>query len=559
MHLAGLAGQLKENIEKLNTWMKILQKQEVQGRENFSKWAYGLISDQEKFESDAEIRSFSSIFHGNVAAVPWISDGIANGSPAMRASLASRDFMTTDIVNHYIGTPYHGLILIPGCDKNMPAAAMSLLYTDEPGWILCGGSIRPGEDNTDIVSVYQASGKKDRGEITEEQYAHIHEKACPWAWACGGMYTANSMFTIFEAMGLTPLYGSSTMAEDKVKTGEIIDTATLTEDIITNHRTPSKYITKWSFENAVRILCVLGGSTNPVLHLLAMAQATKNWEHRVHLTEEDIERISRATPFIANLAPNGSHRMQALAENGGTPTVLRYMLEHGHLDGSQRTLTGKTLQEELMKLDQWEYQKNLDALFAQEILKPFDTPYLDRGHLVYLQGNMGGGWTKVSNAGLEEFRGKAVVFENEQDFLVNYQNRGIAAGSMVVIRNMGPKWAPGMPEMLTPTSKIIGAYGMQTRIGLMTDARFSGGSVGGAPIIGHMEEDGNIRLIENGDIIIIDPRKNLMELDISPEAIQSREARYIPYERQERHIPMPLRQYARWNPNPRTGSLSIEF
>lgn len=501
----------------------------------------------------------SGIFHGNIAAVPGISDGIANGSPAMRASLASRDFMTTDIVNHYIGTPYHGIILIPGCDKNMPAAAMSLFYTDEPGWILCGWSIRPGADNSDIVTVYQASGKKDRGEITPREYEDIHEHACPWAWACGGMYTANSMFTIFEAMGLTPLYGSSTMAEDKIKTGERAAVAKITEDIILEHRTPSKYITKASFENAVRILCVLGGSTNPVLHLLAMAEATKNWEYPIHFSEADIERISRETPFIANLAPNGEHRMQALSENGGTPTILRYMLEHDHLDGNQLTLTGKALHEELMAINKEEYEKNLHALFKKNILRPFDQPFLDRGHLVYLDGNMGSGWTKVSNAGLEEFRGKAVVFEDEQDFLMNYQTRWISEGSMVVIRNMGPKWAPGMPEMLTPTSKIIWAFGMHTKIGLMTDARFSGGSVGGAPIIGHMEEDWHIRIIRDGDTIIVDPRQNLLSLDISPEEVQSREEKYHPFKKNEKHIPMPLRQYARGNPNPRKGSLSIEF
>lgn len=501
----------------------------------------------------------AGIFHGNIAAVPGISDGIANGSPAMRASLVSRDNMTTDIINHYVGTPYHGIILIPGCDKNIPAAAMSLLYTDEPWWILCGGSIHTGANNTDIVSVYQASGKKDRGEITHEEYESIHAHACPWPGACGGMYTANSMFTIFESMGLTPLYGSSTLAEEKVKTWEHQDIAKLTEEILIHHRTPSTYITKGSFENAVRILCILWGSTNPVLHLLAMAESTKNWKHPIIFTEEDIERISKETPFLANLAPNGEHRMQILSEHWGTPAILRYMLEHGHLDWSQYTLTGKTLSEELMHIDQDEYMHHLESLFSLGIMKPFESPYLDRGHLIFLTGNIGSGWTKVSNAWLEEFRGKAVVFESETDFLAHYQECGIMEGSMVVIRNMGPKRWPGMPEMLTPTSKIIGAYGMHTKIGLMTDARFSGGSVGGAPIIGHIDEDKGIALIENGDMIRVDPQKNLLELHVSPRELENRRKKYVPYIHPEVHIPMPLRQYARGNPNPRSGSLSIEF
>jgi len=497
--------------------------------------------------------------HANMAAAPGVSDGISNGSPAMRASLASRDHMTVDITNHYIGTPYHGLVLIPWCDKNMPAAAMSLFYLNDPWFILCGGSIRPGEDNTDIVSVFQGSGKKDRGEISNEEYIKIHKKSCPGPWACGWMYTANSMFTIFEAMGITPAHNSSTLAEDKIKGKDIVDIPSLAEDIVENHRIPSSYITKSSFENAVRILCVLWGSTNPVLHLLAMAQATKNWENPVEFTEVDIERISKETPFIGNLSPNGEHRMKALSDNGGTPTILRYMLENGHLDGSQKTLTGKTLEEELNNLDDEEYNKNIKALLEKNIIKPFEDPFLNRGHLVYLDGNMWGGWTKVSNAGLSTFEWEAVVFESEDDFLKNYLNKWIWEWSVIVIRNVWPKGAPWMPEMLTPTSKIIGNFGMDTRIALMTDGRFSWGSVWGAPIIGHMEEDWLIRLIKDGDIIVINPETNAMNLTVSDEEIRLRETQYVVRERIEKHVPLSLRQFARGNPNPRTWSLSIDF
>lgn len=422
----------------------------------------------------------NSTYIGDIFSVTGVSDGISMGYDAMRHSLVSRDTGALSIINHVSAAPYEGIILIPGCDKNMPASAMALLSMDMPGYILSGGSIKPGhikkdgvEEDIDIVDSFVAAGAKAEGTITEEERRDIQEHACPGFGACGGMYTANSMFTLFEAMGLSPLHSSSIMAEDKAE--ETANAYKVLEDMIKADRKPSDFIDKRSFENAARSVCVLGGSTNPIMHLRAMARACD-----IDFTEADFERISKETPFISNLMPSGEYRMADLSRIGGTPAMLKYMLDNGHLDGSAKTLTGRTIAEDLANI---EY--DIDAMVKSKVIKPFEDPILARGHLVLLNGNLGTGWTKISGSGDAPFEGRAVVFDSESEFHEKWEEKVQGEGDIIVIRFEGPKGSPGMPEMLKPTTALVGRYGKKAKIGLMTDGRFSGGSVGGAPIIGH--------------------------------------------------------------------------
>ena len=456
-----------------------------------------------------------SLLHANVFAVTGVSDGISMGYDAMRHSLVSRDIGALSIINHVSAAPYEGIILIPGCDKNMPAAAMALLSLNIPGYILAGGSIKPGNldgNEIDIVTSFIAAGQVAKGIISEEQRRRIQENACPGFGACGGMYTANSMFTLFEAMGLSPLYSSSTLADNKE--GECLDAHTILEDIIAKKRIPSEFITKASFENAVRIVSVLGGSTNPVLHLIGIAKSGE-----INFTEADFERVSRDTPFIGNLMPSGIYRMKDISEAGGTPAILRYMLDNGHLDGNALTLTGRPIGEELQRIS---YDK--DRLLKSGVIVPFEQSYLGRGHLVMLKGNLGTGWTKISGSGLEPYEGRAVVFESESDFHSHWQEKVKGDGDFVVIRYEGPKSAPGMPEMLKPTTALVGKYGKDARIGLITDGRFSGGTSG--PCIGHIEPEayngGAIGAIKDGDIVEIDIPKRKINVKLTDKEIKER-------------------------------------
>lgn len=485
---------------------------------------------------------------GDDFGVPGVSDGISMSYDAMRHSLVSRDSSARAIINHVSGTPYRALILIPGCDKNMPAAAMALLHLDVPGYIMCGGSILPGEidgKKTDIVPVFTADGEVAAGRMTQEQRERIRKAACPFfpdreinGGACGGMYTANSMFTILEAMGLSPLYSSSTMTVDKV--AEAAAAHYVIREIMKHDRVPSQYITRASFENAVRITAVLGGSTNPVLHLQVMAKAA-----RIPFTEDDIEKIMRETPFLGDLMPNGIYRMHDLSMAGGTPQVLKYMLKHGHLDGNARTLTGKTIGEDLEAI-----ADESDKLLKSGVISSFDNPRLQRGHLVLLKGNMGTGWTKVSGAGLQPFDGKAVYFVDQRDYMETWNERIKGDGDFALIDNEGPKTSPGCPEMLRPTTLLIGKFGKKARIGLGTIGRFSGGSVGGAPIVGHMDETedgGLLGLVRDGERIYIDPANNSMNLvGVSEEEIRQRRANYKMPDRVRARIegsPADLKEY----------------
>jgi dihydroxy-acid dehydratase len=499
----------------------------------------------------------SKKLRGNLFALAGISDGISMGYDSMRHSLVSRDLMAAGIINHVSGAPYKGIVLLPGCDKNMPAAAMALFHLDIPGYIISGGSIMPGKLDgkaIDIVSTFVADGKVASGEMSPEERERIRKNACPGPGACGGMYTANSMFTIFEAMGISPLYSSSTMAVNKKE--ECLKAYKLIRELVKEGRTPSKILSKESFENAVRVTAVLGGSTNPILHLLAMARAAQ-----IPFTEEDIERISAQTPFLGDLMPSGQYRMAHIDQAGGTPQVLRYMLENGHLDGNARTITGRTLGEDLEGIT---YKK--DKLLKSGVIAPFDKPRLDRGHLVLLQGNIGTGWTKVSGSGLEPYEGRAVVFESQADFIENWGTRVKGEGDFVIIRNEGPKSSPGCPEMLKPTTLLTGKFGKEARIGLMTDGRFSGGSCGGAPIIGHVDETkegplgegGLVGILQDGDKILINPMSNDMNLvGVSVDEILRRKAAWtFPQKVRDRidSSPADLRAYSEQTTTAREGA-----
>lgn len=493
----------------------------------------------------------NSSFKGNIFSVPGVSDGISMGYDAMRHSLVSRDINALSIINHVSAAPYEGVVLIPGCDKNMPASAIALMQLNIPGFILCGGSIMPGSLNSqdiDIVNSYIAAGKCERGDMNEQQRMEILMNACPGPGACGGMYTANSMFTIFEAMGLTPLNSSSTMAINKET--ECRNAYSIIENLYKKGFTPYNIVTKASFENAVRIVSVLGGSTNPILHLLTMARAAK-----IPFYEYNFEEVSKKTPFLGNLMPSGVYRMKDLSEAGGTPAILKYMLENNHLDGNVRTITGKTLGEDL---EQISYNK--DKLLKSGVIASFDNPRLERGHLVLLNGNLGTGWTKISGAGTESYEGKAVVFDSQAEFFREWDERVIGEGDFVVIRYEGPKGSPGCPEMLKPSTALIGKFGQKARIGLMTDGRFSGGSVGGAPIIGHVDEaitGGLIGLIKNGDRIFVDPKNNKMQLLADDNEIERRRKAYSSSYKVHEKIsesPLDLRLYNKLTSSAREGA-----
>lgn len=499
-----------------------------------------------------------SDFKGDIFAVTGVSDGISMGYDAMRHSLVSRDTGALSIINHVSAAPYEGIILIPGCDKNMPASAMALLSMDMPGYILSGGSIKPGhierdgeEEDIDIVDSFVAAGAKAEGTITEEERRDIQEHACPGFGACGGMYTANSMFTLFEAMGLSPLHSSSIMAEDKAE--ETANAYKVLEDMIKSDRKPSDFIDKRSFENAARSVCVLGGSTNPIMHLRAMARASG-----IDFTEADFERISKETPFISNLMPSGEYRMADLARIGGTPAMLKYMLDNGHLDGSAKTLTGLTIAEDLASI---EY--DIDAMVKSNVIKPFSDPILARGHLVLLEGNLGIGWTKISGSGDAPFEGRVVVFDSESDFHDKWEDKVKGEGDIIVIRYEGPKGSPGMPEMLKPTTALVGRYGKKAKIGLMTDGRFSGGSVGGAPIIGHIDEaylGSTIAILKDNDKILIEPKLNKLNVLLDDSEIENRKKDLkVPDKVMERikNSPQDLKFYHKQASSPRDGATML--
>ncbi len=437
-----------------------------------------------------------------------ISDGITNGTSGMRYSLVSREIIADSIETVCAGHFYDGVITIPGCDKNMPGSIMTMGRLNRPSIMIYGGTIAPGhykEEELNIVSAFEALGKKLNGNLDDKDFCGIIQNACPGPGACGGMYTANTMAAAIEAMGMSLPYSSSYPALSQEKKNECTTSAHYLRILLEKDIKPSDIITKNSLENAIKTIVFLGGSTNAVLHLLAIA-ATMN----IELSLDDIQAINDKTPVIADLKPSGKYLMEHLSKVGGVPAVLKYMLQEGLIDGSCLTVTGKTLAENLASVPDLDFSK-------QNIIRPLSNPIKETGHLQMLYGNLapGGSVSKIS--------GKAQVFNSEVEVLKAIEDLQIKAGSVIVIRNEGPKGGPGMPEMLKPTSAIIGA-GLGDKVALITDGRFSGGTHGF--VVGHITpeafEGGPIALVENDDLIEIDINKNELNLLVDEKTLENR-------------------------------------
>lgn len=444
-----------------------------------------------------------------------VSDGIANGTEGMRYSLASREIIA-DSIEAVAGAHYYdGLVTVVGCDKNMPGALIAMGRLNRPSIMLYGGTIASGcfkNQKLNIVSSFEALGQKFAGTISEEDYKGIIKNSCPGAGACGGMYTANTMSSAIEALGMSLPYSASNPAISADKTQECEDIGKAIRKVLELDLKPRDIMTKKSFENAIRLITVLGGSTNAVMHLTAIAHSID-----IELTLHDFQRLSDSTPFLADLKPSGKYLMEDLHEAGGVPAVMKWMLAEGMLHGDCMTVTGKTIAENLADVPELDNGKG--------ILKPKDAPIKPSGHLQMLFGNLAeeGAVAKITGKEGERFEGTAIVFDDEFSAIEGVRNGSVKDGHVVVIRFEGPKGGPGMPEMLKPTSAIMGA-GLGKTVAMITDGRFSGGSHGF--VVGHVTPEaqvgGTIALVENGDKIVIDANKNEISLLISDEELAER-------------------------------------
>ncbi len=448
-----------------------------------------------------------------------VSDGISMGTPGMRFSLPSRDVIADSMETVVQAMSYDGLVTVVGCDKNMPGALMAMIRINKPCLMVYGGTIDSGCHNgkkLDIVSAFEAWGSKVAGTMSENEFQNIVEKACPGAGACGGMYTANTMASAIEALGMTLPYNSSNPATGSEKKSESIAAGQAMRILLEKDIKPSDIISKKSLENAIRLVTVLGGSTNAVLHFLAIARAAE-----IDFTLKDFQKISDNTPFLADLKPSGKYLMEDVHRVGGIPAVLKYLLEKDLLHGKCMTVTGKTLAENL---------KNVNGLKqGQDVIKPVDKPIKATGHLRMLYGNLAteGSVAKITGKEGLKFRGKAKVFDGEYATNDGISNGKVKKGDVVVIRYEGPKGGPGMPEMLKPTAAIMGA-GLGKEVALITDGRFSGGTHGF--VVGHItpeaQQGGAIALVKDGDIITIDAETNSINLEISEEELKSRKSQW---------------------------------
>ena len=446
-----------------------------------------------------------------------VSDGISMGTRGMSYSLQSRDIIADSVETVMGGQWYDGLIAIPGCDKNMPGVLIAMGRLNRPALMVYGGTIKPGHLNDqplDIVSAFQSYGQFIAGKISEEERQGIVEKACPGAGACGGMYTANTMATAIEAMGMSLPYSSSTPAVDKGKLDECVRAGAAIRHLLEKDIKPRDIMTREAFENAMVLIMATGGSTNAVLHLIAMARAVD-----VDLSLDDFQAVSNRIPFLADLKPSGKYVMEDLHNVGGTPAVMKYLLEQGLINGDCMTVTGKTVAENLADLP--------GLTEGQDVFMPLDKPIKPSGHIQILKGNLapGGSVAKITGKEGLRFVGPAKVYDCEEDMLAALEQKKIGKGDVVVIRYEGPKGGPGMPEMLTPTSAIMGA-GLGKDVALITDGRFSGGSHGF--IIGHVvpeaQEGGPIGLIQDGDEITIDANTLTLAVNLSEAELAKRRA-----------------------------------
>lgn len=472
MHLNGLAAEIKKGIQKINQ--------------------VGLV--------------FNTI---------GVSDGISMGTPGMRFSLPSRDVIADSVETVVQAMSYDGLVTVVGCDKNMPGALMGMLRLNRPSILVYGGTIASGCHNgkeLDVVSAFEAWGEKVAGTIDEKEYKSVIQNACPGAGACGGMYTANTMASAIEALGMALPYNSSNPAVSKDKQDECQAVGTAMQQLLAKDLKPLDIVTRKSLENALRLIAVLGGSTNAVLHFLAIAKAAN-----ITLTIDDFQRISDTTPFLADLKPSGKYLMKDLHQIGGVPAVLKFMLQHGMLHGDCMTVTGKTLAENL------EAVPNLKE--GQQLLRPLNNPIKSTGHIRILKGNLApeGSVAKITGKEGLLFEGPARVFDSEFDANDGIGRGEVKEGDVVVIRYEGPKGGPGMPEMLKPTAAIMGA-GLGKSVALITDGRFSGGTHGF--VVGHIvpeaQEGGPLALVQNGDKITIDAEKNTLTVALTEDELAKR-------------------------------------
>ena len=449
-----------------------------------------------------------------------VSDGISMGTQGMRYSLPSRDIIADSIETVVQAMAYDGLITVVGCDKNMPGALMAMLRLNRPSILVYGGTIAPGCHNDkklDVVSAFEAWGENVSGKIDDAEFKAIIKNACPGAGACGGMYTANTMSSAIEAMGMSLPYSSSNPAISSEKSDECDKLGKAVKNLLIKDLKPLDIITRKSLENAVRLITVLGGSTNAVLHLLAIAKSAK-----IKFSIDDFQIISETTPFLADLKPSGKFLMEDLHNVGGIPAVMKYMLDNNYLHGDCMTVTGKTISENLSSV------KSLSI--NQEIIKPFNQPIKETGHIRILYGNLAtnGSVAKITGKEGLDFTGIAKVFDSESEANNGIKNGLVIKGDVVVIRYVGPKGGPGMPEMLKPTSAIMGC-GLGKDVALITDGRFSGGTHGF--VVGHItpeaQDGGNIAFIKNGDKIIIDAVSNTLNVDISENELLERKSIWV--------------------------------
>lgn len=454
-----------------------------------------------------------------------VSDGISMGTEGMSFSLQSRDLIADSIETVMGGQWYDALVALPGCDKNMPGCLIAMGRLNRPALMVYGGTIKPGctafkdhehkeETARDIVSAFQSYGEYLAGTITEEEREAIVKVSCPGAGACGGMYTANTMACAIEAMGMSLPYSSSIPAVDPAKLEECVQAGAAIRLLLERDIKPRDIMTRDAFENAMVVIMALGGSTNAVLHLLAMARSVD-----VPLTIDDFQAVSDRVPFLADLKPSGKFVQEDLHNVGGTPAVMKYLLEEGLLRGDCLTVTGKTIAENLADLP--------GLKEGQTIVQPLDRPIKKTGHIQILKGNLApeGSVAKITGKEGLVFKGTANVFDSEEEMLVALEQKKINKGDVIIIRYEGPKGGPGMPEMLTPTSAIMGA-GLGSDVALMTDGRFSGGSHGF--IVGHItpeaQEGGPIALVKTGDKITVDAENRVINADISDEEFAKRHA-----------------------------------
>lgn len=449
-----------------------------------------------------------------------VSDGISNGTDGMRYSLVSRDIIA-DSIEAVCGAQYYdGLIALPGCDKNMPGSIIAMGRLNRPAIMVYGGTIAAGHyqgEELNIVSAFEALGKKLAGELKEEDFKAIIKHSCPGAGACGGMYTANTMASAIEALGMSLPFSSSNPALSAEKHQECLAAGKYIRLLLEKNIRPSDIMSRKAFENAITTIMVLGGSTNAVLHLIAMAKSVD-----VPLTQDDFQKISNKVPVLADFKPSGKYLMQDLHEHGGVPAVMKYLLQKKLLHGDCLTVTGKTVAENLATAPDLDFTK-------QKIVFPLEQPVKATGHLQILYGNLAtkGSVAKITGKEGEKFTGTAKVFDGEKELIAGINNKKIQPGDVVVIRYVGPKGGPGMQEMLKPTSALIGA-GLGKSVALITDGRFSGGTHGF--VVGHIVPEaydgGTIALVQDGDIIELDAVNNSINLCVSETVIQERKSRW---------------------------------